>query len=320
MSSTAPFYYSNPVGDREAPDPFVTYDNKLGYYYLLYTRGREVRVYRSRRLDTIMNDQSLQVFAADGKNGIFGSIWAPEMHFYGGLWYVCTSGSTEPEGREERRLFVLRSRSSDPFDGFDFAGFPDRSLAAIDPTLFVLDQSLYMCYAAENRGNRLHVRKMKSPLEFDGGSAMICEAELDWERVPPYVGEHTIVEGPFFVSSPDGARHFILYSANGCWSDCYRLGVLEYTGGDPVSKSGWKKHPDYIFGSGNGTFGPGHMSFFKSPDGRSLWMAYHSMHASNVSVTWAPRYLHFQKLEFSKDGFPLSAEPLPMGRLYPEPS
>ena len=317
------YCYSNPVGDREAPDPFVTYDKDTGYYYLLFTRGKEVRVYRSKRLNSIMTSESLQVFEVGEEHGIYGSVWAPEMHKIGGLWYIYTCGSTEPKGRERRRLFVLRSKSADPFDGFEFAGFPDPELAAIDPTVFTANNGqLYMCCAVENRGNRLHLRKMSSPTEFDGGSVMICEAEYDWEKVPPYVGDSTIVEGPFFVRSPDKKRQFILYSANGCWSDCYRLGVLEYTGGecgDMMKKENWKKAPEYIFGSGNGTYGPGHMSFFYSPSGKTLWMAYHSMHESNKTVTFAPRYLHFQPLGFDPDGFPEKSEPLPMGVEYPEP-
>jgi len=312
-------YYSNPVGDREAPDPFVTYDGVTGYYYLLYTRGKEVRIYRSRHIATIMNDESLKVFGVP-EHGVYGCIWAPEMHKIDGRWYIYTCGATEPSGRERRRLFVLRSKSEDPFDGFEFAGFPDPGLAAIDPTVFVADDgTIYMSYAAENRGNRIHIRRMSSPTEFDGGSVMICEAEHEWEKVPPYVGDSTIVEGPFFVRSPDRSRLFILYSANGCWSDQYRLGVLEYTGGEMVSKEGWKKYPDFIFGSGNGTFGPGHMSFFLSPDKSQTWMAYHSMHESNVNVRWAPRYLHFQELKFTDDGFPANSEPLPMNVLYDEP-
>ena len=315
------FFYSNPVGSREAPDPYVTFDGQTGYYYLTYTRGREVRVYRSKHIDGIMDGDSVQAFAVGPEHGVYGSVWAPEMHKIGGLWYIYTCGSTEPEGREERRLFVLKSKTSDPFDGFEFIGFPDPELAAIDPTVFVADDgSIYMCFAAENKGNRLHIRKMKSPVEFDGGSVMICEAEYDWEAVPPYVGNSTIVEGPFFVKSPDGKRLFILYSANGCWSDYYRLGVLEYVGGNMVSKEAWKKSPEYIFELGNGTFGPGHMSFFKSPDGSETWMAYHSMHEHNEKCVYAPRWLHFQELKFTSDGYPENSEPLPMNVKYPAPS
>lgn len=313
--------YCNPIGTKESPDPFVTFDSVTGYYYLLFTRGRELRVFRSRTLSRLREDESShQVYHVSAGDGITGSIWAPEMHKIDGRWYIYTSGARTEDGRENRTLFIMRSRTEDPFDGFDLAAFPDPEINAIDPTVTRLDDgSLYMCYAREGRGNRLHIRKMKNPLEFEGEGVLICEAELEWEKVPPYIGDMTIVEGSFFVRSPDNKRTFILYSANGCWSDCYRLGVLELTGDDILSKDSWEKHPDFIFGSGNGTFGPGHASFFKSPSGDQLYIAYHSMHESNVKVSWAPRYLHIQRVHFDPTGFPVIEAPLPMNVPYPEP-
>lgn len=314
-------FYINHIGDHEAPDPFVTYDEKYGYYYLLFTRGKEVRLYRSRTLNSLRDDEnSKQVYSVEKADGITGCIWAPEMHFFDGRWYIYTSGARTPDGREDRTLFILRSFTDDPFDGFEFAGFPDSSLHAIDPTVYRhTDGNIYMCYAAENRGNRVHIRRMKDPTSFDEPAGrLICEAQHDWEKVPPYVGDSTIAEGPFFVTSPDKSRVFVIYSANGCWSDNYCLGVLELVGEDITDPMSWVKADKPLFVKGNGTYGPGHASFFKAKDG-NLYIAYHSMHDSNVKVSWAPRYLHVQRVYFDETGYPAIGEPLPMGVKYREP-
>lgn len=314
-------FYVNPIGSEESPDPYVVYDKKYRYYYLLFTRGKEVRIYRSRTLGELRNNEnSKQVYSVSQGDGITGCIWAPEMHFFDGRWYIYTSGARTPDGREDRTLFILRSLSDDPFDGFEFAGFPDSAMNAIDPTVYRhSDGNIYMCYSAEKNGLRIHIRRMKDPISFaEPCGRLICEAEYDWEKVPPYVGNSTIVEGSFFVTSPDKKRLFIIYSANGCWSDYYSLGVLECVGKDILDPKSWAKAERPVFVKGNGTYGPGHASFFTAPNG-NLYIAYHSMHESNVKVSWAPRYLHVQRVYFDETGYPAIGEPLPMGVKYPEP-
>ena len=41
--------FKNPVSPFDAPDPFMTYDSGTGYYYALFTRGRVLELFRSRR-------------------------------------------------------------------------------------------------------------------------------------------------------------------------------------------------------------------------------------------------------------------------------
>jgi len=296
---------SSPIGDKESPDPYITYDEKYGRYYLLFTRGKEVRIFASDTLSDIRNDEKgVKVYGVEQNNGITGSIWAPEMHKIDDRWYIYTSGARTADGREDRTLFILKSRTDDPLEGFDFAGFPDPQMHAIDPTVIDRgEKGLYMCYAREDRGNRIWIRRMATPLTFEGEGTLICEAELDFEKIPPYVGEHTIVEGPFFVESPDKERLFVIYSANGCWSDDYALGVLELTGEDPLDARSWEKDEEILLKKYEGVYGPGHASFFRGKGGEELYIAYHGMLESNVKVSWAPRFLFVKRVYFDKTGF-----------------
>ena len=149
-------------------------------------------------------------------------------------------------------------------------------------------------------GQVLVVREMTNPWTFGERQAEVAHAELPWERV-----NMNINEGAFFVRSPDGRRLFIIYSGNGCWHEDYALGILEVTGGDLCRAENWKKHPKQLLVKGNGVFGPGHASFFRSPDGTELWCAYHGLADSNPSGKPAKRWLNLQRVNFDGAGFPV---------------
>ena len=72
----------NPISPIDAPDPFMTYDNETGYYYALFTRGECLELFRSRHAAGIITDNDSKIiYTFDGENdGIWGDIWAPEMH------------------------------------------------------------------------------------------------------------------------------------------------------------------------------------------------------------------------------------------------
>jgi GH43 family beta-xylosidase len=309
--------FCNPLEDRDAPDPFMTYDKKTGYYYSLFTCSNRLELYRSRHAADILTDHdSIVLFRAAPENGIYGSIWAPEMHKApNGKWYIYTSGTHQPgndPANDKKCLFVMESESEDPFEGFHFKCKMDEAMFAIDPTVYTDDLGKqYMCYSYTNKGQVLEIRELVNPYTFGEKRAVISRAEYSWEMVPPYVGNSTINEGAFFLKNK--GRLFIIYSGNGCWSDDYCFGVLEYMGGDMCSSQSWKKHPEPIFVKGNGVYGPGHASFFRSPDDTEVWCAYHGMKESNISVTYAPRYFHLQKVEFDESGYPVMGIPVGSG-------
>ena len=110
-----------------------------------------------------------------------------------------------------------------------------------------------------------------------------------------------INEGAFFVETDD--KLFIVYSYNGAFNNDYGLAVLEYIGGEYCNKNSWKKHDKPFFTKGNGIYGPGHASFFRSPDGKELWRAYHGMNHPNDDERETKRYMHIQKITFDEQGY-----------------
>ncbi len=315
--------FRNPISEGSAPDPFVTYDPETGYYYALFTCGDRVELFRSRHIATLVSGgDSKVVYRANGPaDGIWGDIWAPEMHRGSdGKWYIYTSGRIRQEP-SEKRIFVLRAESGDPFGDWKFVRLLYTSVFAIDPTVYTApDGTQYFVSSRVDPeyGQVLDICRMESPVFLDGKRTMIAKAELEWELVKPYTGKSAIVEGAFFLEH--AGRLFLIYSANGCWSDRYALGVLEYTGGDMCDASSWIKHPEPLLVAGNGVYGPGHASFFLSPDGTEVYCAYHGMKEHNENATAAPRYMNVQKVFFDETGYPVMGEAVGYGTDIPVPS
>ena len=306
--------FKNPVSPFDAPDPFMTFDQQTGYYYSLFTRGKKLELFRSRYASQIVTDGDSRIIyeVNDGLYGFYGDIWAPEMHRApNGKWYIYTSGRISPEPAGEKRLFIMECDSIDPFKGnWIFRGLPAPDLFAIDPTIYTdPNGEQYICYSKLERKywQVLEIRKLINPYTFSDEVATIARAELDWELVPPYNDNTRIVEGAFFVENK--GRLFIIYSANGCWSDDYCLGVLEHLGGSLLDPANWKKHEKPLFVHANEVYGPGHASFFYSPDKKELWCAYHGMKNHNEKVTNAPRYFNIQRVDFDETGYPVMGKP-----------
>lgn len=306
--------FRNPISPFSAPDPFVTFDLVTGYYYALFTRGTRLELFRNRHVENIITDNDFRVvYTPNGeRDGIFGDIWAPEMHRApNGRWYIYTSGRIAAESKN-KRIFVMEGPSDDPFSGdWLFRGMPSPDIYSIDPTVYTAPDGVqYLCSSRVDPqyGQVLDMGMLSNPYTYASAPTTIACAELDWELVPPYVGRRAIVEGAFFVKH--GGRLFLIYSANGCWSDHYCLGVLEHVGGSLCDAASWKKHEKPLLVYGNGVYGPGHASFFRSPDQSEVWCAYHGMKEHNETVTATDRYFHIQRIDFDCDGFPRMGVPV----------
>ncbi len=313
--------YRNPLKDKDAPDPFMTFDPATGYYYALHTNWDKVEIFRSKKAFDVLNGESKIVYTNDNPDGNYNSFWAPEMHKApDGKWYIYTSAMVIPEGWRPR-IFVLGSKTADPFGEWEFKGRPCPDEFSIDPTVYTdKDGKQYMCYSRVYKpdGQVLEIREMTSPYTVSDKYAVISKATYDWELVPPYDINWAINEGPFFVEK-DG-RLFIIYSGNGCWSKDYCLGVLEFLGGDMCDAKNWVKHDKPIFTRANGVFGPGHASFFKSPDNTEYWVVYHVLKDENPSNQCAPRAFCIQPFYFDENSFPKYQHPVGFDKELKAPS
>lgn len=308
-----PFY----VAPGACPDPFITYDNVTDYYYGLSTQNSVIKLHRSKKLaDLFMGNESLVVYST-GKE-VLESMWAPEMFFIDGKWYIYSSGKIVPED-DTKRMFVLESETADPFDGFHFKAYLSKDIFGIDPTLY-LDKSHgknYICFSQVIDGIQwISIAELTNPWTMKKVTPISDPRDHVWESL----GGYPLNEGPFFITK--NGRLFIIYSANGCYNDTYRLGLLELKGNNLLSKDSWEKYEKEIFmlNRPGGIFAPGHASFFYSPDYTELWVAYHCYYSPNQGDRRRMRVCQVQPISFDETGFPIMGKPLANGTMIPVPS
>lgn len=287
------FDFSKPISDASAPDPFVMYHD--GMYYAMYTEVSRLVLHRASQLSEVARGETKTVLSTGDK--VFGNLWAPEMLHFGGRWYIYSSGSTRPDRSfDSIRMFCLESESDDPWSDYTFKAFTDPDIYAIDQTLFysAARDKLYISFAQilPATGNTLVVAEMENPWTISNRRAIIHYAAFDWER-----GRGMVTEGPFFIER--GGRLMLLYSANDTFSPFYCLGLLEYIGGDPVSKAAWKCHDKPYLTAHDGIFAPGHASVFRDRDGDYM-LAYHG----SASPDKYDRSMYILPFGFDENGYP----------------
>lgn len=134
----------------------------------------------------------------------------------------------------------------------------------------------------KNGNQNIFIAKMRSPIKIKGTRHRISKANYDWEKF----GDLNDANNPLHVNvneGPQASIHqdklFTIYSASGCWTDYYAVGMLTCSGNAKVTDSlQWHKSVRPVFSQSvdNKVFASGHNSFFKSPDGKEDWILYHA--------------------------------------------
>jgi GH43 family beta-xylosidase len=168
-----------------------------------------------------------------------------------------------------------------------------------------------------NTEQDIFIALLSNPWTISGNRVLISAPFYDWEKngAPPAVNE-----GPEVIMNSN--RIFLVYSASGCWTDDYCLGMLALKeNGDPLNPIDWVKSTNPVFTKkpGNGVYGPGHNGFFKSRDGSEDWIIYHanSLAAQGCGNARNPR---MQKFTWNSDGSPNFGEPAPINVPIKKPS
>ncbi|MEO5957749.1 MAG: family 43 glycosylhydrolase [Opitutaceae bacterium] len=137
-----------------------------------------------------------------------------------------------------------------------------------------------------------------------------------WERVGESATGRGLNEAPQ-VLQRDG-RVFVILSASGSWEITYKLGLLELrVGGDPMNPADWIKHAEPAFEATADTWGVGHCSFTKSPDGSENWIAYHAKR--DTTPNW-DRVIHVQSVDWDSQGRPVFGRPASGGMKFAVPA
>lgn len=318
--------FTNPLLPSGA-DPWSIY--KDGYYYYTNTLGDRIDIWKTKSIANLKNAERKTIWRPPVNAMYSKEIWAPEIHFLNNKWYVYFAAD---DGKNDHhRLYVIEN-SGDPMTNvWVFKGkIADTSDKwAIDGSVFSLKGQMYMVWSGwegdVNGRQDIYIARMDDPLTISGTRVRLSSPSLEWERHgdlndpdnPPHVD---VNEGPQVLVRAN--RIFLIYSASGCWTDYYSLGMLSAdVNSDLLNPSAWKKSTSPVFTQSqeNDVFAPGHNSFFKSPNGEEDWILYHANDdpGQGCGKFRSPRA---QKFTWKKDGTPDFAVPVKTGQQLPAPN
>jgi len=302
--------FTNPILSS-GPDPWVI--QKDTNYYYTNTFGNRIALYKTSKMSELKNATPVTVWSPPTGTAYSKDIWAPEMHFLQNKWYIYFAA--DDGNNSTHRIYVLENANADPLSSnWVLKGkMSDPSDKwAIDASIFEYNSQLYATWSGwegdVDGQQNIYAAKLSNPWTITGNRSLISSPTYAWEKngAPP-----TVNEGPEIIKNANG-KMFLIFSASGCWSDDYSLGMLTLKdGGDPLNAADWTKSPNPVFtkSPGNGAFGPGHPGFFKSRDGKEDWIIYHANNFTGQGCgdTRNPR---MQKFTWNADGTPNFGEPV----------
>lgn len=303
--------FTNPILSAPSADPWVVQHH--GKYHYCESRHQESIYIRQAHCFTDLNqDPGTLVWTAPAFGLNSKSIWAPELHYIDGRWYIYYAA--DDGQNENHRMWVLQSEAADPMGPYHCRGPLHTSEWAIDGTILRCDGALYFIWSGwpghVNGQQNLYLARMGNPWTLVGPRVLITQPENAWER-----REMPICEAPQILQK--NGRTFLIYSASASWSEDYCLGMLELTGTNPLDPHHWTKHGS-VFAKNALVHGTGHCSFVQSADTLEDWIIYHTK--TKRKHGWNDRVIHAQRFTWNEDGLPYFGTPVAAGVPLPRPS
>ncbi len=305
--------FTNPLLPS-GPDPWVY--QKDGFYYYLATTGGDITIRKTARMSELGSAVSTTVWTPPPAGLNSRDVWAPELHFLDGKWYVYfTAGPGNCCGGQ--RTWVLENAAADPTTGpWTLKGqlvVPGQDLWAIDATILEQNGKRYVLWSGQEAGSvqqNLYIAQLSNPWTITGPRALLSQPTLSWEINGSQSNLPKVNEGPEILKN--AGKTFLIYSASHCATDDYCLGQLTASAtADPMDPAAWTKTPTPVFtrNDANRAFGPGHNSFFVSKDGLENWLVYHAnpQPGQQCGNARSPR---MQKFTFRADGSPDFGSPV----------
>ncbi len=276
--------FTNPLLPAGA-DPWCIFKN--GFYYYTHTTGKNITIWKTKSIAQLGTAQKKIVFTPPATGPFSKEIWAPEIHFLRGKWYIYFAADSG--NNVDHRLWVLENDAADPLDGeWKVKGklTTPGDKWSIDGSVYEHNKELYLIWSGWegdiNFQQNIYICAMINPWTTTGERVKLSAPKLPWETHgdldnPNDVPHVSVNEGPQILASND--KLFLIYSASGCWTEFYALGMLTASAeSNLMDAASWEKSPQPVFkkNDANKVFAPGHNSFFKSPDGKEDWILYHA--------------------------------------------
>lgn len=310
---TDPLKWSNPILPQRA-DPHVMLHSD-GWYYFTATVPEydRIELRRAKTLGGLAAADTKVVWRKHQRGPMSHHIWAPEIHFISGKWYIYFAAG-RAEAIWDIRMYVLENASANPLEGtwtekgeikMNWESF------TLDATTFEHRGTRYLAWAQsipDVRGTSLFLAKMDTPWSIIGTQVCISKPELPWERIG-----HNVNEAPAVIHR--NGRLFMTYSASATDAN-YCLGLLTADeNADLLDPKSWHKTPTPVMKSNPATsqFGPGHNCFTTTPDGKTDILVYHARNYEFMPgdpLGNPDRATRAQVLTWNADGTPNFAAPV----------
>jgi GH43 family beta-xylosidase len=315
--------FTNPIS--RGADPWIVKHGDA--YFMAQSRNDGIYVSRSDRL-TSATAHAMKVWTAPDTGWNHTNVWAPELHFVDGRWYVYYAAGRAGPPFLHQRAGVLESVSDDPQGAYVDRGmlYTGDSIAtrahpywAIDLTVARIAGRLYAYWsgwerdaATDRTPQHLYVARMSDPHTIATNRVRISSPVAPWERGT----ELDLQEGPEVLTH--AGQVFVIYSTRESWLREYKLGQLRLrdTLADPLRPESYEKSGPVFTGAG-AVYGVGHASFTTSPDGTESWIAYHTK--VSVAPGWN-RAIQLQRFGWKPDGSPDFGTPVQPGQAIAAPS
>jgi GH43 family beta-xylosidase len=301
---------------EQRADPFV-YKHTDGYYYFTGSVPSYdfIELRRAKNLKELQNASTFNIWKKHDSGPMSQHVWAPELHYLDGKWYVYFAAS-EVDDIWKLRPYVIECRGQDPLNDEwielgqmqaaegDFKTFIDFSL---DGTVFENKGKRYFCWAEKTGGqfaaSNLYLAQMESPIKLKTAQFMLTTPDYDWERIGFWVNE-----GPAILKN--NGKIYITFSASATGA-CYCMGLMEADEeSDLMDRNSWKKSRYPVLESDyeKKIFGPGHNSFTVAEDDVTPLSIYHARDYDEIvgDPLYDPnRHARVMIVKFNEDGKPI---------------
>lgn len=267
----------NPLVEQRA-DPWV-YKHTDGYYYFTGSVPAYdcIEIRRSKTIAGLTDAEKIVVWHQHESGPMSKNIWAPELHFVGGKWYVYFAAGRS-DSPFTHRMYVIENASANPLEGqWEEKGqiITDWDSFSLDATSFEHEGEQYLVWAQQDpaiKGNsNLYIASMSNPWTLKSKQVLITKPELDWENIGFMVNEGAAV-------LKRNGKIYMTYSGSATDHN-YAMGLLIASEtADLLDPKSWVKSQTPVFTScpENSQYGPGHNSFTVSEDGAQDILIYHA--------------------------------------------
>ena len=286
--------YKNPFIEERA-DPFITRGENGSFYFTASypAVGDELHGYDRiilRKSDTVKGlacAKEKTVWRAHEGGAMSRHIWAPELHFIGGKWYIFFAAARSDD-KWDIKPYVLRCRESDPYtENWEEMGVVGKTTEdelsfrcfSLDMTYFEHNGKSYLIWAQIEGDSSLFMAETtrEEPWKIITRPILLSRPEYDWEKIV-----YRVNEGAAVLKTEE--KVYIFFSASGTGAE-YCIGRLEADADSDLMKpDSWKKLPYPVLSTEmlEGEAGPGHNCFVRDENGELL-LVYHARPSAHLT-------------------------------------